>query len=161
MVTGDPEIASIMKKKKKETMPHLPAAARSLIKNPEDFIFDDPYDSDINPDICIADTEDEDENENEPAPTNVESEDESDEVEDWILDDDDDEEEDENEDKDEEENEDESESEEESDDDNADDEDEDENEDESAMETDQADPIYNAERIVKQRISKGRHIHIP
>ena len=33
----------------------MPSAARPLIKNPQDFDFEDPYDSDVDPSIIIKD----------------------------------------------------------------------------------------------------------
>ena len=46
MVTGDIEIGDLMsknkpKKKQSTSLPSLPTAARLLIKNPEDFVFED------------------------------------------------------------------------------------------------------------------------
>ena len=34
----------------------LPTVAKTLIKNPQDFDYEDPYDSDVDPEIVIADT---------------------------------------------------------------------------------------------------------
>ena len=69
MVTGDIEVgyemAQIDKKKRKSAasiaLPTLPTLARPLVKNPEQFQFDDPYESDTNSDIIhLSDTDDDD-----------------------------------------------------------------------------------------------------
>ena len=68
MVTGEIEIAHEMaefnKKKRKSraapTLPILPTMARSMVKNPSDFLFEDPYEADPDPDLIhLADTDDE------------------------------------------------------------------------------------------------------
>ena len=54
MVRGDPEIAAAIaknnipmrKRKKEENLKILPLMARPLVKNPEKFKFEDPYESD-------------------------------------------------------------------------------------------------------------------
>ena len=54
MVRGDPEIADAIaknnvpmrKRKKEEKVKILPLMARPLVKNPEKFKFEDPYESD-------------------------------------------------------------------------------------------------------------------
>ena len=70
MVTGEIEIAHEMaefnKKKRKSraaaatALPILPTMARSMVKNPSDFRFEDPYEADPDPDLIhLADTDDE------------------------------------------------------------------------------------------------------